>query len=119
MFALQVSRRSPQLIDRFALTQDLNPVLQMLEGYSYIDNIAGQLREMIVQSSQGPTVLDESNCAGLVNQEVRGASNAEEQGLHAAENNFFDFEDVDYFLTMGYLDNWPYFEHGDQDISSL
>ncbi|KAJ5815103.1 hypothetical protein N7474_006880 [Penicillium riverlandense] len=118
MFALHVSRKWPQLIDRSTLMQDLNPVLRMLDNYSYIDNIADQLRDVVRQSSQDLAVGEEPS-NGIYNQDEGNAHtvDVDARSFNAGES-FIDFEDVDYFLTTGYLENWSFLEQGDQFAKS-
>lgn len=112
LFALQVSRKWPYLIDREALVIELVPVGSMLEKYPYVENLGFQVQQQAAQlieemSSDSRASNDGGASGGGSNSGVINPAN----GLifDATDTLGFDFGGIDLFLAPGYLENFDSF----------
>src|SRR6185312_2181694 len=112
MFAFQVSRKWPHLINSPTLKPCIGPIIRMLENYPYMNGLAHQLRQMMCHPSYGLNAtaeepLDNIPDLTLQNESMRQAN---ELIFDIGETDTIDCEGLDWFFASGYLANGSFLE---------
>ncbi|KAI1359002.1 hypothetical protein F5Y08DRAFT_320624 [Xylaria arbuscula] len=115
IFAFQVSKKWPHVIDMPSLVVTINPIIQMLAGYPYLDGLAGQVQQM-VQESQNESAALETTGGGFEPDGAAyegGPSSLGPQQRTGGPQFFgqsetttpFDYEGIGSYLAPGFLEN--------------